>query len=294
MNAADFKYLSEFIKRRSGIELTEGKQYLVENRLTPVARSYGMKGLCELVEALRTGGNPKIQADVTDAMTTNESFFFRDSAPFDHFRNETLPMLLEKRAHQKSFRIWCAAASSGQEPYSIAMILKEEARQLAGWRYEIVGTDISNQILSKAKQGQYTQFEVQRGLPVLLLTKYFTKADDYWQISPEIRSMVTFKEFNLLDSPSVLGRFDVVFCRNVLIYFDQETKAGILQRICDLMPDDGLLALGAAETTLGISTAFRLIPTKSGLYSPDRTKTAQEPLATTNTDRSMTCQSIPT
>jgi len=294
MRADDFTFLSQFIKGRSGIELAESKIYLLENRLTPVARRHGLADLSELVNVLRKKTNPALATEVTDAMTTNESFFFRDTKPFDYFRQHALPALLERKKNQKSFRIWCAAASSGQEPYSLAMILKEESAKLAGWRHEIVATDISNQILSKAKAGLYTQFEVQRGLPVQLLTKYFSKQGDQWEIDSSIKSMVNFKEFNLLGQMAALGKFDIVFCRNVLIYFDHQTKSDILRKISEIMLDDSMLALGAAETTLGLSTAFSLIPGTSGIYTPNRPTKATTPPLPADSNRSMTCPSIQT
>ncbi|MBT7778340.1 MAG: protein-glutamate O-methyltransferase CheR, partial [Rhodospirillales bacterium] len=176
------------------------------------------------------------------------------------------PDLIERRGTTKAFRIWWAAASSGQEPYSLAIILKEAAARLAGWRHEIVGTDISKDILAKASAGIYSQFEVQRGLPIQFLIKYFDKMEDQWQIKPDIRNMVTYKYFNLLDNLTPLGRFDIVFCRNVLIYFDAETKGKVLSCIADLMPEDGLLFLGGAETVLGISERFRPVKGKRGVY----------------------------
>ena len=164
-------------------------------------------------------------------MTTNESFFFRDKIPFDHFRDAIMPGLMAARARERRIRIWCAAASTGQEPYSLAMCLKEMKQKLGGWRVEILGTDLSTEVLEKAKAGVYSQFEVQRGLPIQMLVKYFSQVGDTWQIAPEIRAMVQYRPLNLLADFAHLGRFDVVFCRNVLIYFDQETKIGVLNRI---------------------------------------------------------------
>ena len=178
--------------------------------------------------------------------------------------------MLASRAAKKSFRIWSAACSSGQEAYSLAMILKEEAAKLAGWKIEIIGTDISNEMLEKAKAGMYSQFEVQRGLPIQLLVKYFKKNNEMWQIDPSIRAMVQFKEYNLLHDLKPLGQFDVVFCRNVLIYFDQPTKTRVLENISKNMPDDGFLYLGGAETVLGISDRFKPIPEQRGVYAVNR------------------------
>jgi len=266
MNPEDFQFISQMIRQRSGLVLNQDKVYLLESRLMPVARKRGMKGLEELISVLRTNREEQLASDVTEAMTTNESFFFRDIKPFDLLRNIVLPELLKSRAAKKSFRIWCAASSSGQEPYTLAMVLKEEAAKLAGWRYEIVATDISTEMLDKAKAGLYSQFEVQRGLPVQLLMKYFKKQGDLWQIDAALRGMVQYKEFNLLNSPNVLGQFDVVFCRNVLIYFDQATKGVVLGRIADLIPKDGVLFLGGAETVLGISDRFKPMAGQRGVY----------------------------
>ncbi len=266
MKVEDFNFLSTLIKQRSGLVLTEDKSYLLESRLMPIARKRGLKGLEELTQTLRTHKEEALMQDVTEAMTTNESFFFRDIKPFDMFREQVLPELLKNRADRKSFRVWCAAASSGQEPYSLAITLLEAAQKLAGWRTEIVGTDISREILEKAKSGLYSQFEVQRGLPIQLLLKYFEKKDDMWQASSALRTMVQFKELNLLGDLQKMGKFDVVFCRNVLIYFDQETKGRVLDEISRMMPPDGILFLGGAETVLGISDKFKPVPGLRGVY----------------------------
>jgi chemotaxis protein methyltransferase CheR len=266
MKTEDFEFLSTLIKQRSGLVLTQEKSYLLESRLMPLARKRGLKGLEELVQTLRTHKEEALIQDVTEAMTTNESFFFRDIKPFELFREQVLPQLLKNRADKKAFRIWCAAASSGQEPYSLAMTLMEEAQSLAGWRTEIIGTDISREILEKAKSGIYSQFEVQRGLPIQQLLKYFEKKDDMWQASSALRTMVKYQELNLLDDLQKLGKFDVVFCRNVLIYFDQETKGKVLEGISKLMPEDGILFLGGAETVLGISDKFKPVPGLRGVY----------------------------
>jgi len=269
MKPDDFDYISRLLKERSGLVLTKDKSYLLESRLMPLARKRGFKGLDDLVAAVRRR-DMSVERAVVDAMTTNESFFFRDNKPFDQFRTIVLPNLLKARASKKSFRIWSAACSSGQEPYSLAMILREEAARLAGWRVEIVGTDISDDILKKAKAGTYSQFEVQRGMPMTLLVKYFKKKDENWTIDPSIGSMVQFREWNLLNDLKALGSFDVVFCRNVLIYFDQPTKTKVLRNIASLMPDDAVLYLGGAETVLGISDQFKPVPGQRGIYAITR------------------------
>lgn len=269
MKPEDFDFVSRLIKSKSGLVLSEDKTYLLESRLMPIARKRGLKDLGELIGALR-GGDRNLVEEVVDAMTTNESFFFRDTKPFDQFRHVVLPHMIKERASKRHLRIWCAAASSGQEPYSLAMILDEFKTQLSGWRVEIIGTDISREILAKARAGLYSQFEVQRGLPIGLLVKYFQKKEDQWQISSEIRSKVQYKEFNLLEDFRPLGQFDVVYCRNVLIYFDQPTKSDVLARVSALMPDDGFLFLGGAETVLGISDKFKPLARQRGIYQLNR------------------------
>lgn len=266
MRPGDFEFLSELVKSQSGLVLTEDKSYLLESRLMPVARKRGLKGLEDLVDTMKAHADSGLTNDVTEAMTTNESFFFRDIKPFDLFRDNVLPEMVSSRASKRSLRIWCAAAASGQEPYTLAMILKEEAAKLAGWRTEIVGTDISHEILAKAKAGIYSQFEVQRGLPIQLLLKYFKKQDDVWQIDPSLQALIEYKFYNLLDDLQALGGFDVVFCRNVLIYFDQETKGRVLEQISRLMPEDGVLFLGGAETVLGITDKFKPVAGFRGVY----------------------------
>jgi chemotaxis protein methyltransferase CheR len=203
-------------------------------------------------------------------MTTNESFFYRDKVPFDHFKDAIMPSLIASRAKERRIRIWCAAASTGQEPYSLAMCLKEMKDKIAGWRVDIIGTDLSTEVLEKAKAGVYSQFEVQRGLPIQMLVKNFVQTGDTWQISPEIRAMVQYRPLNLLADFAHLGNFDVVFCRNVLIYFDQETKIGVLNRIAKMLEGDGFLVLGAAETVVGLTEAFKPMPDRRGLYVPNK------------------------
>jgi chemotaxis protein methyltransferase CheR len=192
--------------------------------------------------------------------------------PFDHFRNSIMPELLKTRAARKSIRIWCAAGSTGQEPYSLAMCLKEMSAALAGWRVEIIATDLSQEVLEKSKSGMYSQFEVQRGLPIQLLVKYFKQNGEFWQINADIRAMVQHRQLNLLHDFSQLGVFDVIFCRNVLIYFDQDTKINIFGRVARTMEADGFLVLGAAETVVGLTDVFKPFPDKRGLYRPSGTR----------------------
>jgi len=264
----DYDFLRKLLKERSGLDLSADKQYLVESRLLPVARKYGLGGISELVQKIKAGSE-EFAVHVAEAMTTNETFFFRDRIPFDHLRELIVPALLQTRASRRVLRIWSAACSTGQEPYSIAMCLREFGAALNGWRVEIVATDLSQGVLEKSKAGIFSQFEVQRGLPIQMLVKYFRQIGDMWQINPDIRAMVQYKQLNLLQDISHLGTFDVIFCRNVMIYFDQDTKVSVFKRLARAMPDDGFLALGAAETVVGLTDTFRPIADRRGLYSPN-------------------------
>jgi len=274
VNPPDYEYLRKLLKDHSGLDLSADKQYLIESRLLPLARKAGLPGIPELVQKMKGGANVLV-GQVVEAMTTNETFFFRDKVPFEHFRDTIMPELLKARANRKSIRIWCAAGSTGQEPYSLAMCLKEMGAALAGWRVEILATDLSQEVLEKSKAGIYSQFEVQRGLPIQMLVKYFKQIGELWQINPELRAMVQHRTLNLLHDFSQLGSFDVIFCRNVLIYFDQETKTNIFGRLARIVEPDGFLVLGAAETVVGLTEQFKPVADRRGLYRPGDTRAAQ-------------------
>jgi chemotaxis protein methyltransferase CheR len=269
MTPQDFDWLRKLLKERSGLTLSSEKQYLLESRLLPVARKNGLAGLAELVSRLKVSANSPLVTSVVEAMTTNETYFFRDKIPFDHLTQTVVPSLIASRAREKRIRIWCTAASSGQEPYSIAMVLKSMAAQLRGYRVDLVATDLSGEVLDRAKTGMYSQFEVQRGLPIQLLVRYFSKVGENWQIAPEIRDMVQFRTLNLLNDFSPLGSFDLIFCRNVLIYFDQPSKVAVLDRLARQLPNDGFLILGAAETVVGLTDRFKPLADKRGLFAPN-------------------------
>jgi len=269
----DYEYLRKMLKDLSGLDLSADKQYLIESRLLPLARKSGMADIGGLVQKMK-GGSSALVNQVVEAMTTNETFFFRDKVPFDHLRNTIMPEMLRARAARKSIRIWCAAGSTGQEPYSIAMCLKEMGAALAGWRIEILATDLSQEVLEKSKAGIYSQFEVQRGLPIQLLVKYFKQMGELWQINPELRAMVQHRQLNLLHDFSQLGTFDIIFCRNVLIYFDQDTKSRIFARLAKAIEPDGFLVLGAAETVVGLTEVFKPFSDRRGLYRPNAAQPA--------------------
>jgi chemotaxis protein methyltransferase CheR len=277
MTPEDFGYLRKLLKERSGLVLAAEKQYLAESRLLPLCRRNGMATLAELVAKLKDAPGAALASQVVDAMTTNETFFFRDKIPFEHFRDAIVPALMAARARDRRIRIWCTAASTGQEPYSLAMMLREMGARLDGYKFHIVATDICGDVIEKAKAGVYSQFEVQRGLPIQLLVKYFAQVGERWQIAPELRAMVQFRTLNLLNDFSPLGAFDLVFCRNVLIYFDQPTKIGVLERVARLMPEDGYLVLGAAETVVGLTDLFKPHADKRGLYLPNAPTRAAPP-----------------
>ncbi|MGB3865032.1 MAG: protein-glutamate O-methyltransferase CheR [Xanthobacteraceae bacterium] len=267
MTPADYQFLQKFLKDRSGLDLSADKQYLIDSRLSPIARKIGLPGLGELVQRLRAGDNATAKL-VVEAMTTNETFFFRDKVPFDHLRQTILPALLRARAGRRALRIWSAACSTGQEPYSIAMCLKEIGAALDGWRIEIVATDLAQAVLDRSTAGVFSQFEVQRGLPIQMLMKYFRQVGDMWQINADIRAMVQFRQLNLLHDISHLGAFDVIFCRNVLIYFDLDGKAQVFRQLAKATAADGFLVLGAAETVVGVTDLFQPAPDRRGLYCP--------------------------
>lgn len=254
MSPADALWLRELIRRESAIVLDESKQYLLDTRLSPLVRSEGFGSVKELVARARAGDR-KILGLVVQAMTTNETSWFRDSGPFDGLKRFILPALARARAQQRGLRIWSAACSSGQEAYSVAMICREVLPP--GFRVDIVGTDLAPAMVDKATQGRYSQLEVNRGLPASLLVRWMRRSGSGWQVSPELQQMVRFRVANLAAPwPADLGRFDIVLLRNVLIYFDSATKVDILRRARPVTREDGFLVLGAAETALGLDVGW--------------------------------------
>ena len=269
MKPADFEFYKTYLKEKSGLVLNEEKMYLVESRLNPVAKKWELESIDDLTTAMRGSPSSDMVKDVVEAMTINETSFFRDNTPFDNLKENVIPYYREQKPHHTPLKIWCAAASSGQEPYSIALTLVEMIKAKPGWDFQILGTDISTEILDQASKGIYSQFEVQRGMPITMLMNYFTQQDDKWAIKDEIKRNIRFEQFNLLDSMAGKGIYDVIFCRNVLIYFDEKTKGDILERMSKQLAPDGFLFLGGAETVLGITDIFKPIPGKRGLYALD-------------------------
>ncbi len=263
-----FSLLANLLREKSGLALPRDKEYLLESRLGPVAKKHGCATIDDLCQAMRTAKKQAIEHDVIEAMTTNESFFFRDAAVFQVFRTTLLPALVTARAASKRLRIWFAACSSGQEPYSVAMILEEEKAKLAGWTIDMVGTDISTEMVQRSRDGLYTHFEAQRGLPIQMLAKYFTKEEQGWRVKQPLRDKIKFQNFNLLDSFGALGTFDLIFCRNVLIYFALPTKRDILERMARQLSGDGALFLGGAETVIGVTEKFSPHPGHAGIFMP--------------------------
>ncbi len=258
VSAQDFTYIAGLAKGLSALELDEGKEYLVESRLAPVATEAGCTSLEALCVRLRAeSGYGPLSNRVIDALTTNETLFFRDFHPFETLRLHVLPELIEKRAAMRRLTVWSAACSTGQEPYSLAMLLSEHFPQLASWDVRITATDISPTVLAKAREGRYTKLEVNRGLPASYLIKYFQSDNKDWVLKEPLRKMVEFRELNLIGSWAGVGIFDLVFIRNVLIYMNSPTKMGILGNVRRHMADDGALLLGSAETLLGEWGIFR-------------------------------------
>jgi chemotaxis protein methyltransferase CheR len=267
MMAHEFVLMRRILKEQSGLNLGEDKLDLLEGKLRPVLREFDIPTLSQLVLAMMKPDAHQLRSRVAQAVTVQESYFFRDKVPFHYFVGVMLPKLMARREKQRRIRIWCAAAATGQEPYSLAMELAEMDSKLVGWTVEIVATDFVEEALNKARKGLYSQFEVQRGLPISLMVKYFKKAGNGWELDPDIRRRVDFRAHNLLDGCQELGLFDIIFCRNVLIYVDDTAKRAILGRLAAQLAPDGYLVLGAAETTTGLSDEFMAVPERHhGLF----------------------------
>lgn len=267
MKNSDFEILARLLKQRTGMVLPAGKGYLIETRLMPIARKRSLDGPGALIDALRTGHDKELVRQVIEALSTGESFFFRDRPLFDRLRSDVLPRLRIERARDRVLRIWSAACSSGQEPYSLAMLLSELAPEFAGWRIEILATDVSRDALKRARAGRYSQFDVQRGLPIRFLIKYFAPAGDaHWRIEEAIRQRIDFREANLLEDFANFGAFDLILCRNVLSHFDAATMRSTLDRIAGSLRAGGFLFLGGGESVVGVSQRLEAIDAMAGFF----------------------------
>ncbi|HEX5666420.1 MAG TPA: protein-glutamate O-methyltransferase CheR [Hyphomicrobium sp.] len=266
MDDSDLAFLQGFLARTSGMALWSEKRYLADARLEPLAKRLGLEGLPALIAKLKRRNDPALDQMVMAAMTTNDTSFFRDRKPFEQFETVMLPALIARRAATRRLRIWCSAVSSGQEAYSLAMMLADHAQDLEGWRIDLVGTDLSKDVLATAAQGRYTHFEVQRGVPVRLLLQHFRPEGTEWQISDAIRRAVDFRILNLNDEYPAVGPFDVIFCRNVLLYFEQSRRGDALDRVVTQLADDGFLVLGATESLIGLTAKVASDPDNRGIY----------------------------
>ena len=267
MKPADIEVVRGVVLSRSGVVVDPAKIYQIESRLAPLVRREGFASHAELVQAMRTRPDDKLMLQVTEALTSSETSFFRDRAPFDQFRDEILPALAARRG-DRPIRVWSAACSTGQEPYSLAMIIDAERSKLPGVKVELFGSDLSERCLEKAQSGLYTQFEIQRGLPIRLLVRHFERVDEHWALSPRVRQMVRWRRINLLADLRALGQFDVIFCRNVITDLDETVRARVLEQLAAALPDDGRLVLGLDETVVGVTEALQPVPGRRGLYAP--------------------------
>jgi chemotaxis protein methyltransferase CheR len=265
MTAKTFEYVRQLVLTRSAIVLEPGKEYLVESRLLPLAKVHGFADLDAFIDAMAASAFNTMHRQAVEAMTTNETSFFRDHHPFDALRTQIIPDLLERKAASRQLNIWCAAASTGQEPYSLAMLLREHFPVLTSWKLSFIATDLSTQVLAKARSGRYGQLEVNRGLPAPLLVKYFTKDGTEWVVKDELRQMIDYRELNLIENWPAMPTLDLVMIRNVLIYFDVATKKRILANIRQRMAPHAYLMLGGAETTMGIDEQFERVQIAKGV-----------------------------
>lgn len=259
MSPSDFQYVCRLVRERSAIVLEPGKEYLVESRLAPLVKALGLSSIEGVVQGLRIDPGGELIEKVVEAMTTNETLFFRDKHPFESLRDCVLPEAIERNRASKSLNIWCAASSSGQEPYSVCMTMREHFPELLDWDVKFIASDISKNMLERVRVGAYSQLEVNRGLPAQLLVKHFVKDGATWQVKPELRAMLELRQINLCDHWFALPRFDIVMIRNVLIYFDAEMKREIMEKIRGLLKPGGVMFLGGSETTINIDDEFERV-----------------------------------
>lgn len=257
LSAPEIAFLQDFVAQRSGNVVRTERSDLFEARLLPLAKSCGMDNLQQLVAELRRSSVTGLGERVAEAVTVNETSFFRDLHPFNALRTRVIPQVASRNSQRREIRIWCGACSSGQEPYSIAMVLREHFLHLHDWKIEIVATDLSEEMLAKSRKAEYSQMEVNRGMPAGKLVRFFERRGMVWQAKPELRELMQFRRLNLTAAWPYLGEFDIVFLRNVLIYFEPSTKAEVLHRIRRVLRPDGYLFIGSAETVIGLSVPFQ-------------------------------------
>jgi chemotaxis protein methyltransferase CheR len=265
ISVAEFDYIRQLVYDRTGVSLSEDKSYLVESRLSVLAKETGANSVSGLVAQLKQKPYSALHKPIVEAMMTNETFFFRDVLPFEILKTSIVPELLNKRKADRTLKIWCAACSSGQEPYSIMMLLREYFPELANWKVRLIASDISTAMLDRAISGIYAQQEVSRGLPTAFLHKYFQHCSPKWQIKKEIRQSIDFRQINLTENFGMMSQMDIIFLRNVLIYFDIQTKQSILAKVRRVLRPDGYLFLGGGETTVNLDNAFELVPFDKGV-----------------------------
>jgi chemotaxis protein methyltransferase CheR len=273
VTAEDYAFVANLLRERCALVLEPGKEYLIRARLAPVARRHGLESIALLIEQIRREDRPGLVTELVEAMVTTETSFFRDPRTFETLQNTVLPELIERRRTRRQLHIWCAAGSSGQEPYSVALLLKEHFPELASWRINLTSTDVSGEMVERSRAGQYSQMEVNRGLPTPLLHKWFRREGDHWQLDDRIRNMISFSRLNLAEPWPVMPAWDLVFLRNVMIYFTNPVKQEILGRVARVLAPDGYLLLGGSETTLSLDDSFlRIESLKSGYYQLRRSE----------------------
>ena len=284
LHSTDFEYIRQLVHDHSALVLASDKSYLVESRLTPLIRQVGVPSIHNLILQLRNQPFSSLHQQVLEAMVTTETLFFRDHHPFEVLRTSIVPKLIQQRDSQRTLNLWCAACSSGQEPYSLAILLREYFPQLVSWTVTLMASDLSGKILDRATIGRYHQHEVERGVPQPLLQKYFQQQGKQWQIREEIRQMVVFQQFNLAGAWPSLPRMDIVFMRNVLIYFDVATKQAVLNQVKQILRLDGYLFLGSGETTLNLDNTFEPVQSHQAVFYRLLNGTAREDQKETDKD----------
>lgn len=267
ISAGDYAFLAQLLRDQCALVLEPGKEYLLRNRLAPIVQRHQLADLKQLVERLRGPNAAGLKREIVEAMVTTETSFFRDVRPFDMLRKTVIPELIERRRGERRLRIWCAASSSGQEPYSLAMLLREYFPELDSWNVTLLATDISEEMLKRCRAGRYSQLEVNRGLPTPLLLKWFRQESGQWELDERLRLAVTFSPLNLAGPWPPMGIWDIVLIRNVMIYFEPDVKRSILSRIARMLAKDGYLILGGTETTLNLDDSYRAVEAlKAGFY----------------------------